>query len=74
MFVTRRLCGSKPQVKEAQGPADRPNPMAGRPDFESVQAETWRLLSHVGSEDDPMPDSRWKPEGVASRPPPNQLN
>jgi hypothetical protein len=33
MFVTRRPCGAKPQVKGAQGPADRPH-------FESAQAET----------------------------------
>jgi hypothetical protein len=42
-----------------------PNPMAGRPDFESVQAETWWLRSHVSSEEDPMPESQWKPRGVA---------
>jgi hypothetical protein len=44
MFVTRRPRGAKPQVKGAQGPTDRPNPMAGRPHFESVQAETWQLI------------------------------
>jgi hypothetical protein len=40
MFVTRRPHGAKPQVKGAQGPASQPNALAGRPDFESVQAET----------------------------------
>jgi hypothetical protein len=40
MFVTRRPRRAKPQVKGAQGPASRPYPMAGRLDFESVQAET----------------------------------
>jgi hypothetical protein len=83
MFVTRRTCRAKPQVKGAQGPTGRTNPMAGQPDFESVQAETWRLHSHVGSEEDLMPKSLWKPRGVAGRPhgwppdhpsPPNQLN
>jgi hypothetical protein len=83
MFVTRKPRGAKPQVKGAQGPADQPNPMADRPHFESVQAETWRLHSHVGSQEYPMPESRWKPAGVASQPhgwlpgrpsPPNQLN
>jgi hypothetical protein len=34
MFVTRRPCGAKPQVKGAKGSADRL-------DFESIQAETW---------------------------------
>jgi hypothetical protein len=48
MFVTRRPRGAKPQVKGAQG-------LAGWPDIESVQAETWRLCSHIGSEEDPMP-------------------
>jgi hypothetical protein len=57
--------------------------MVGRPHFESVQAETWRLRSHVNSQEDPMPESRWKPGGVAGWPhtwplgrpsPPNQLN
>jgi hypothetical protein len=33
MFVTRRPCGAKPQVKGAQGPAKRLNPMAGPPHF-----------------------------------------
>jgi hypothetical protein len=68
MFVTRRPRGVKPQVKGAQGPADRPNPMAGWPHIESVRARTWRLHSHVGLEEDPMPESRWKPGGVAGRP------
>jgi hypothetical protein len=53
--------GAKPQVKGAQG-------SAGWPNFESVQAKTWRLRSHISSEEDPMPESRWKPGGVASRP------
>jgi hypothetical protein len=61
MFVTHRPHGAKQRVKGAQGPAGRPNPMADRPDFELVQVETWRLHSHVGSEEDPMPESRWKP-------------
>jgi hypothetical protein len=61
MFVTCRPCGAKPQVKEAHGPA-------GWPDFESAQAETWWLPSHVGSEDDPMPESQWNLGGVAGRP------
>jgi hypothetical protein len=43
--------GAKPQVKGAQGPADWPH-------FESVRAGTWRLRSHVGLEEDPIPDSR----------------
>jgi hypothetical protein len=51
MFVTRRSRGAKPQVIGAQGPADRPNPMAGRLHFELVQAETWWLRSHVGSQE-----------------------
>jgi hypothetical protein len=54
-FVPSRPHGAKPQVKGAQEPAGRPSPMAGRPEFESVQAETWQLHSHVGSEEDPMP-------------------
>jgi hypothetical protein len=83
MFVTRRPRGAKPQVKGAQGPAGRPNPMAVQPYFESVQADTWWLHSQIGSQEYPMPKSRWKPGGVASqrrrwppgRPsPPNQLN
>jgi hypothetical protein len=40
MFVTRRPHGAKPQVKGAQGPANGPNTLAGRPQFESVPAET----------------------------------
>jgi hypothetical protein len=40
MFVTRRPHGVKPRVKGAQGLASRPNPLAGWPYFESVQAET----------------------------------
>jgi hypothetical protein len=83
MFVTCRPRGAKPQVKRAQGLAGRPNPMAGRPHFESVRAGTWRLHLHVGSQEYHMPESRWKLGGVAgrrrgwppSRPsPPNRLN
>jgi hypothetical protein len=83
MFGTDRSRGAKPQVERAQGPAGWLNPMVGRPDFESVQGETWWLCSHVGSEEDPMPESRWKPGGVAGQlrgwppdhpPPPNRLN
>jgi hypothetical protein len=83
MFVTRRTHGAKPQVKGAQGPAGRPNPMPGRPHFELVRAGTWRLRSHIGLEEDPMLVSRWKLGGVADRPrgwlpghpsPPNKLN
>jgi hypothetical protein len=47
MFVTRRPPRAKPQVKGAQGLASRPNPMAGRPHFESVHAKTWQLHSQV---------------------------
>jgi hypothetical protein len=65
MFVTRRPHGAKSQVKGAPGPACRPNPMADRPHFESVQAETWWLHSDVGSQEYLMPKSRWKPGGVA---------
>jgi hypothetical protein len=68
MFVTLRPRGAKPQVKGAQGLAGRPNPMAGQPHFESVQAETWWLRSYVGSQEYPMLESRWKPGGVAGRP------
>jgi hypothetical protein len=60
MFVTGRPRGAKPQAKGAQGPADRQYPMAGRTDFESVQAETWWQRFHIGSEEDPMPESQWK--------------
>jgi hypothetical protein len=83
MFVTCRPRGTKPQVNGAQGPASRPNPMAGRSDFELVQAKTWPLCSQVGSEENPMPASRCKPGGVADRlhgwltghpSPPNRLN
>jgi hypothetical protein len=66
--VTRRPRGAKPQVKGAKGPAGRPNPLVGRPHFESVQAETWRLHSYVSSEEYLMPESRWKLGGVASQP------
>jgi hypothetical protein len=58
MFVTRRLRGAKPQVKGAQGLAGRPIPMAGRLHILSVKAETWRLQSHVSSQEYPMPESR----------------
>jgi hypothetical protein len=68
MFVTHRPCGAKPQAKGAQGPASQPNPMAGWQDFELVQAEIWWLCSHVGSEEDPMPESQWKKGGVAGWP------
>jgi hypothetical protein len=61
MFVTHRPRGPKPQVKGAQGPA-------GRPYFELVQAETWRLPSYVSSQEYPMPESRWKLGGVAGQP------
>jgi hypothetical protein len=44
MFVTRRPRGAKQQVKGAQGPTDRPNPLAGRPHFESIKP---RLGSYV---------------------------
>jgi hypothetical protein len=83
MFVTRRSHRAKPQVKGAQGSAGRPNPLASRPHFESVQVRTRRLCSHVGLEEDPMPEGQWKPGGVTGRPrgwppdhpsPPNQLN
>jgi hypothetical protein len=60
MFVTHRPHGAKPQVKGAQGPA-------GRPHFESVQVETWRLCSHVGSQEYPILESWWKPGGVAGQ-------
>jgi hypothetical protein len=70
MFVTHRPRGAKTQVKEAQGLDGRPNPnpKAGQPHFESVQAETWRLHSHVGSQEYPVPESRWKVGGVAGQP------
>jgi hypothetical protein len=76
MFVTRRPRGAKPKVKGAQGPA-------GQPRFESVQAETWWLHSHVDLQEYPMLESSWKLTRVARRPcgwppdlpsPPNQLN
>jgi hypothetical protein len=66
MFVTHRPCGAKPQVKGAQGPIGRRNPMAGRPDFESVQAKTWWLRSHIGSKEDHVPESPWTPGGVVA--------
>jgi hypothetical protein len=58
MFVTRRPRGAKPQVKWAQGPAGRPNPMVGRPHFDSVQAKTWWLHSHIGSHEYPMRENQ----------------
>jgi hypothetical protein len=61
MLVTRRPRGAKPQVKGAQG-------LAGQPHFVSVQVETWRLHSHVGSQEYPMPVSRWKPGEEDGRP------
>jgi hypothetical protein len=68
MFVTCRPRGFKPQDKGAQGPAGSPNPMADQPHFELVQAETWWLRSHVGSQEYPITESQWKPGGVADRP------
>jgi hypothetical protein len=59
---------AKPQVKGAHGPAGKLNPMAGRPHFESVRAETWWLHPHIGLEQDPMLESRWKLGGVVGRP------
>jgi hypothetical protein len=82
-FLTRRPCGAKPHVKGAQGPAGWHNPLVDRSHFESVQTKTWRLRSHVGSQEYPMPESWWKLGGVAGRPrgrppghasPPNGLN
>jgi hypothetical protein len=55
--MTRRPRGAKPQVKGAQG-------LNSRPHFESVQADTWWLHSHVSSQEYPMPESRWKLRGV----------
>jgi hypothetical protein len=66
MFVTNRPREAKPHVKEAQGSASWPNPMVDWPHFESVQVATWRLRSHIDSEDEPMPDSRSKPGRMAS--------
>jgi hypothetical protein len=83
MFVTCGPRGANPQAKGAQGSAGRPNPMAGRPHFESVQAETWQLRSHASSQEYPVPESQSKLGGLADRPcgwlpghpsPPNQLN
>jgi hypothetical protein len=83
MFVTHRPCGAKAQVKGAQGPVGRPNPMADQPDFVLVQVETWWICSQVGSQEEPMPKSWWKPGGVADQPrggppghpsPPDRLN
>jgi hypothetical protein len=68
IFVTRRPRGAKPQVKGAQGSSGRPNPLAGRSHFESVQAKTWWLRSYVGSQEYPMPKSWWKLGGLASQP------
>jgi hypothetical protein len=69
IFVTRRPHGAKPQVKGAQGPTGRPNPMAGQPHFESVRAGTWRLRSHISLEENPMPESRWKLGGLSGSSP-----
>jgi hypothetical protein len=66
--VTRRPRWAKPKVKGDQGPASRPNPLAGRLHFELVQAKTWWLRSYIGSQEYPMPESQWKPGGVAGRP------
>jgi hypothetical protein len=68
MFMTRRPRGAKPKVKGAQGPTGRHNPLADRPNFESVQAETWRLCSYVGLQEYLMPKNQWKLGGVAGRP------
>jgi hypothetical protein len=68
MFVTHRPRGAKPQVKRAQWLAGRPNPLADRPQFELVQAETWWLCSYVGSQEYPMPESQWEPGGVTGQP------
>jgi hypothetical protein len=65
---------------KSKGPKGWP---AGRPHIESVQAETWWLRSYIGSQEHPMPESRWKLGGVGGMPhgwppghpsPPNQLN
>jgi hypothetical protein len=40
VYVTRRPSVARPKAKRAQGPADRPNPLAGQPIFESVLLET----------------------------------
>jgi hypothetical protein len=40
---------------------------AGRPHLELVQVGTWQLCSHIGLEEDPMPESRWKLGGVDGR-------
>jgi hypothetical protein len=53
--------GAKPQVKGPQG-------LAGRPHFESVQTKTWRLHSHLGSQEYPITKTRWKQAGVAGQP------
>jgi hypothetical protein len=83
MFVTRGPRGAKPQVKGAQGLADRPNPLADWPHFESVQAETSRRRYYVGLQGYPIPESQYRLGGVAGRQcgwppgrpsPPNQLN
>jgi hypothetical protein len=67
--MTRRPRGATPQVKGAQGSASQPNPLDGRPHFESVQSKTWRLHSYVSSQEYPMPESRWKLGGLAGQPP-----
>jgi hypothetical protein len=68
MFMRRIPRGAKPQVKGAQGPA-------GGPNFVLVRAGTWRLRSRVSSQEYPMPETQWKPRGVAGQPregPPNR--
>jgi hypothetical protein len=83
MYVTRRPCEAKPQVKGAQGPVGQPNALSGQPHFELVQVETWWLHSYIGLQEYPMLESRWKLGGGAGRPrgwtpgrpsPPNRLN
>jgi hypothetical protein len=41
---------AKPQVKGAQGPAGRPNSLAGQPGFESARLGTWLTHLYVGSQ------------------------
>jgi hypothetical protein len=66
--VTRRTHGAKPQVKGAQGPDGRSNPLPDQPHYESVQAETWQLRLYVNSQEYPMPESWWKLGGVIGWP------
>jgi hypothetical protein len=58
MFVTHKPRGAKRLVKGAQGPASQPDPLVGRPHFESVVAETWRPHSYVSSQEYPMSESQ----------------